>query len=231
MTTSTILYQGPMSGGKWSDAEEQILKQATRNFLDGTLADCVEGEAFTTYIAAYMNCPVSRILNKFLDKPVLKARYLVRGAEFAEDWDALDLDDFTSWHDIALTHEFDSLVQMEQERFLEYSAGPVKGSESFEALVERDTEFSRRVQKMSETTAPRRKRKSRSTPMSARFKSCFGPSPESSGDSSSCPSSPGSEASTPPRQRPRYDCDYDYDYAPRNDALSVDMYGFYVESF
>ena len=225
MSTSTILYQGAISGGKWSDAEEKILKQATRGFLDGTLSDCAEGEAFTTYIAAYMNCPVSRILNKFLDKPVLKARYLVHGGEFTEDWDALALDDFTSWHNIALTHEFDSLLQMEQERFLEYSADPARGLEPYGVLIERDCEFNRRVQKMSETTAPRRKRKSRSTPMSARFKSCFGPSSETSGDSSSCSSSPSSEASTPPRQRARHNCEY----TSESDALSVDSYGFYID--
>ena len=101
MPTSSIHYQGATSAGKWSDAEDQILKHATRSFLDGTLADCAEGEAFTTYIAAYMNCPVSRIMNKFLDKPVLKARYLVSSEGFEENWDALDLEEFFSWHDVA----------------------------------------------------------------------------------------------------------------------------------
>ena len=206
MSTSTILYQGALSAGKWSDAEELILKQATRSFLDGTLADCAEGEAFTTYIAAYINCPVSRILNKFLDKPVLKARYSASSEGFEENWDALDLEDFSSWHDIVPALDFDSLLQMEQDRFLEYSANTAQGLDAFDALIERDCEFNRRVQKMAETTAPRRKRKSRSTPMSARFKSCFGPSTASSSgdDLSSCPSSPSSETSTPRCQRPRY---------------------------
>ena len=173
MPPSSIIYQGASSGGRWSDAEEQILKQVTRNFLDGTLADCVEGEAFTTYIAAYMNYPVSRILNKFLDKPVLKARYLVRGAEFAEDWDALDLDDFTSWHDLALTHEFDF-------------ADSDQDYDTFEAQIGRDGELlSQQLQSVQETTAPCRKRKRRSTPMSVRSS----PSLESSGF-------PSSEAST-----------------------------------
>ena len=180
MPPSSIIHQGASSGGRWNDAEEQILKQVTRSFLDGTLTDCVKGEALTTYIAAYMNCPVSRILNKFLDKPVLKARYLVRGAEFAEDWDALDLDDFTSWHDIALTHEFDSLVQME------YCADSDQDYDTFKAQIGRDDELLRQqLQNVQETTGPCRRRKRRSTPMSIRSS----PSLESSGF-------PSSEAST-----------------------------------
>ena len=205
MSTSSILYQGALSAGKWSNHEESKLEQAIRNFLDGTLTDCTEGESFTTYIASHMNCPVSRVMNKFLDKPILKARYLVSGGEFDEYW---GLEDVSTWNDVASTVDFDLLLHMEQNRFLEYST---QGLDAFDALIERDCEFNKRVQKMADTDAPLRRRKCRRTPMSDRFKSCFPPSSSTSSSySSSSSMSPynDSEASTPRFQRARYDNDY-----------------------
>ena len=213
MSTSNILYQGALSAGKWSSHEERKLEQATCNFVDGTLSDCAEGESFTTYIASHMNCPVSRVMNKFLDKPILKSRYLISGKEFEEYW---DLENVSTWNDVTSTVDFDLLLHMEQNRFLEYSA---QGLDAFEALIERDCEFNKRVQKMAETDAPLRKRKSRRTPTSALFKSCFAPS-----SSSSMSSHSDSEASTPRFQRARYDSDY----TSESDTRSISSNGDFI---
>lgn len=159
--TSIILYRGSVSAGKWSDAEERTLIDATRSFLDGDIKDCAEGEAFTTYIAAYMNCSVSRILNKCLDKPILKARYLVSSEDFVERWSGYEIENIKSPDEKSLARDFYSLLQMEQERYLKYSANSALISDAYEALIERDREFNRRVQKMLELPATRRKRKSR----------------------------------------------------------------------
>ena len=160
--TPRILYRDQVSAGKWSDAEEQALKEATSCFQNRTLLDCAEGESFVTYIAAHMNCPVSRILNKLLDKPVLKTRYSVDSEEFVERWCEVDIEALPSLEETLLTSDFDSLLQMEQERFLEFSANATLGFNAHEALIERDREFNRRIQKVLKTNTTCRKKRRKS---------------------------------------------------------------------
>ena len=74
------------------------------------------GETFLTYAATALNCPLLRIANKYMDKPILKARYMPRGSSrrSEDNWRQIrsNLAD-----DVTLTQDFESLVQLEEDRF------------------------------------------------------------------------------------------------------------------
>ena len=81
-----------------------------------------------------------------MDKPILKARYLERSEENLEDdWEDISFD---SNCDSSLFLDFQSLVEREQERFLEYSDLDKGVKTSLQILIERESEFTKRIEKL-----------------------------------------------------------------------------------
>ena len=90
-----------------------------------------------------------------MDKPILKARYLEQSGEnLEEDWEDISFD---SNSNSSLSLDFHSLVEREQERFLEYSDLDKGVKTSLQILIEREIEFTKRIEKLAGYYSRRKK--------------------------------------------------------------------------
>ena len=134
----------------------------------------ITGEYFVIYAAISLNCPLLRVMNKYMDKPILKARYLMSNEEAGECWEDLNLDALNE-SDQEIANDFSALVEKEQERFLEYLEPSPNSKSTVEILIEREYEFTKKIEKLAGIS--QRKVRWAATPpqpsMSPHLKRCY----------------------------------------------------------
>lgn len=67
-----LFYTGKINCGKWNPIEEKYANDTMQKFVKGQCTDCPKGLTLEMYLAYQLNCPISRISNKFIGKSILK---------------------------------------------------------------------------------------------------------------------------------------------------------------
>ena len=142
-----------MKSGKGSSKEHSMMRVTKVPIARGqkvyVIFQLFTGETFLTYAATALNCPLLRIANKYMDKPILKARYLPRGSSRRpeDNWRQIrsNLAD-----DVTLTQDFESLIQREEDRFLDYFVSEYNPGSMTDILAHRECEFTRKVRRVTE---------------------------------------------------------------------------------
>ena len=80
-----------------------------------------------------------------MDKPILKARYQECNDESEENWQNVH---YEVGEELELKHDFVSLIELEQERFLEYFETSQDFRTTVEILIDRECEFMRKIERI-----------------------------------------------------------------------------------